>query len=240
MYKKLITKLILIFILFLNYNSVFAQNNEAEYTIILKNGNTYAVNDYWKENDKIFFEIYGGKVGFEKDKIAKIEKNQNKREVKKETINKSEHKKFQNKRGAGKTPDESQKGYNRKFRFDGFEWQILNTHKLRSVGRKGNLQYPKNDCFIVVEAMLKNISSEPRYYGDFILLSNTKQYEDSATVSVYGEYNFGYECKDTTKFEPGSNLKTFFGFDARSFNRYTMLIEEWGAGDSRKKIVLTF
>lgn len=122
------------------------------------------------------------------------------------------------------------------FVFDGFKWQILNVYRMYQLGSSNNLQYPQNDEFIVVEASLKNISQEPRYYGDFTLLSGENQYEDSSTVTVYGRYFFNYASKDSIEFEPGSNLKTYFGFDVKKSNSFTLLIKSWGLGNKRVRI----
>ncbi|MBU4287940.1 MAG: hypothetical protein KKI12_07205 [Proteobacteria bacterium] len=44
----------------------------ASYIIQLKSGKEILVNRYWQEGDKIFFNAYGGTVGFPKDSIATI------------------------------------------------------------------------------------------------------------------------------------------------------------------------
>ena len=44
----------------------------ASYIIKLKSGKEILVNRYWQEGDKIFFNAYGGTVGFPKDSIATI------------------------------------------------------------------------------------------------------------------------------------------------------------------------
>ena len=125
---------------------------------------------------------------------------------------------------------------NDSFDFDGFHWNILNVYRIKKIGRKSNLQRPKNDSFLIIEVELKNVSSKPRYYGDFILLAGEDQYDDDSTVSVYAKYLFNYKCKDSTVFEPGSKLKTFFGFDVKYSSKYTLLIKGWGTSGKRIKV----
>ncbi len=56
-------------------------------------------------------------------------------------------------------------------------------------------------------------------------------------LSVYFRNNL--ECKDSTKFEPGSKLKTFFGFDIKYSSKYTLLINSWGTSGNILKLILT-
>lgn len=128
--------------------------------------------------------------------------------------------------------------YGGAFEFDGFIWRIIRTHRLDVIGRQSNIQRPKNDYFYVVEAELKNISSEPRYYGDFILMDGENQYQDSSKVDTYTKYQLGYSSEDSTKFEPQARLKTYFGFDVKASHNFTLIIKGWGGSDERFKVTL--
>lgn len=121
------------------------------------------------------------------------------------------------------------------FDFDGFRWTILNVYKLSKIGSSSNLQYPKNGKFLVIEAEVKNISEKSKYYGSSLLTSGEDQYSEDSTVSVYGSYFFNYDANDSTKFEPGSKLKTFFGFDVKdSKDPYTLILNGWFADKPMK------
>ena len=122
------------------------------------------------------------------------------------------------------------------FNFDGFNWRILRVHRLSVIGRESNPQRAKNNYFLIIEAELKNISYKPRYYGDFKLLEGENQYPDSIPVTVYGEHQMGYPCKDTTVVEPGVRIQTYFGFDVKAANSFKLLLESWPLGKNRTKI----
>jgi hypothetical protein len=109
---------------------------------------------------------------------------------------------------------------------------------LRAIGRQSNLQKAKNSYFLIIEAVLTNISSKPRYYGDFKLLEGSNQYPDSTTVRVYAEHQMDYPCKKSTVFEPGVKIKTYFGFDVKASDSFTLLIKSWGNSKNRTKITI--
>lgn len=119
------------------------------------------------------------------------------------------------------------------FEFDGFYWHIRRAHRFRKIGKEGYYERPLNDYFFVIEATVKNISSEPRYVtNDMKLISRNNQYETSSTAYIYSEYQLGYENK-TRKIEPGIRVNIFFGFDVKAADRFTLIISEWGFGDNR-------
>ncbi len=125
------------------------------------------------------------------------------------------------------------------FEFDGFYWNILGVYKVGALGRPSDLQHPSNDYYLIIEAELKNISNEPRYYGNFVLLAGDQQYENSSTVCVYGKYFFGYECKHLTMYESGSRLRTYFGFDVKSAREYTMILKSFGGARTREQVEIS-
>jgi hypothetical protein len=125
---------------------------------------------------------------------------------------------------------------NTSFEFDGFYWKILKVHRFKAIGRESNLQRPKNDYFLVIEAQLKNISAKPRYItNSMILINKNQQYETNTKVSVYAEHQIGYENAGV-KIEPGVIVKEYFGFDVKAAYDFELIISEWGTGSNRIKI----
>lgn len=124
--------------------------------------------------------------------------------------------------------------------FDDFEWTIENVYLKDSVGREENLQYPKNKHFLIIEVNVKNLSSNPKYMGYPSLLIGDQQFDSSSTAKVYGEYQLGYEAKNTP-WEPGTQSKTFFGFDISDIGNkpVTLLLTPYSWGDQRAKVTLT-
>lgn len=124
------------------------------------------------------------------------------------------------------------------FKFDGFEWEIIKVKKFSYLGSESSPQKPSNGVFIVVEIQLKNISKEAKYYGSMTLLSNGTQYPQSS-MEVYAKYQLGYESNSSTKFEPGSTLKTYAVFDAKSSYKAILLIEGRIGNNDRIKVNLS-
>lgn len=252
-------------LIFISLFFFLSSNNGVSDTIFFKDGNQLNVPDTWEEDGKIKFRQDNSTiVGYEKAGILKVEKNALMDNPELDSGNeivesgKADTNNFKNSNEArealekvkifieknnidnniqssGSTQKEIIQS-DRNFIFDGFQWNILNLKKFRKMGRESDPQYSKNGCFVVVEAIVKNISDEPKYYCDALLLGRDKQYSDSSTVSVYGKYNLGYESNSFTKFEPGSNLQIFFGFDAIDIDEYTLILKNY---DDRKKIKLT-
>jgi len=67
------------------------------------------------------------------------------------------------------------------------------------------------------------------------IISVNHQYEYSSTAHVYSEVQLGYENK-WGEIEPGVRMNIFFGFDVKAATDFTLIISEWGPGDSRIKL----
>lgn len=120
------------------------------------------------------------------------------------------------------------------FDFDGFNWKVLSVKRLPQIGSGANPQKPTNGIFVVVELRVKNISEKARYYGSSLLLGGGTQFPASSK-SVYLKEVMGYDDNNSTKFEPGSTLKTYMVFDANFSTDFVLLIKEW-MGEQRAKV----
>lgn len=120
------------------------------------------------------------------------------------------------------------------FDFDGFNWKVLSVKRLPQIGSETNPQMPKNGTFVVVELQAKNISGKARYYGSSLLLGGGTQFPASSK-SHYLEEFMGYRDNQSTKFEPGSTLKTYMVFDANFSTDFVLLIKAW-VGESQAKV----